>query len=178
MFTTERLRLRAYKPADKDRILELYNDPRVAVYITHGFVVPVNADKIDYIMKMINDSVMFCIVEELETESFVGFSAFLPISENKNRNVTWGISISPDHWRKGYGEEIGRFMVAYAFRHLASHRVSLSVVDGNDRAIALYKRIGFVEEGRIRKLVWFDGGWRDLIHMGILDDEWAVLKQG
>lgn len=36
---------------------------------------------------------------------------------------------------------------------------------------------GFVEEGRHRKIVWIDGGWRDTIFMGILEDEWAVLKQ-
>ncbi|KAG6866271.1 hypothetical protein C0991_006367, partial [Blastosporella zonata] len=140
MFTSERLRFRAFQQTDKDHILELYNDPRVSVYITHGFVVPVNAERIEHIWKMISDAVMFCMVEELETGSVVGFSVFLPVSEQKSRNSSWGVALSPSHWHKGYGEEIGKFMVDYAFRHLASHRVSLTVVDGNDRAIALYKR--------------------------------------
>ncbi|KAG6808995.1 hypothetical protein H0H92_002062 [Tricholoma furcatifolium] len=141
MFTTERLLYRAYRPTDQERILSLYNDPKVAPYITHGFVVPVSIDKMEHIMKMIKESVMFCIVEERETGSFVGFTAFLGASANKDRNASWGIALSSSHWRKGYGEEIGKFMVDYAFRSLACHRISLTVVDGNDRAIALYKRL-------------------------------------
>jgi len=179
MFTTERLHFRAYKSSDQASLLALYNDPRVVTTMTEGFVVPVNTEgsKFDHVMKLVKESVMFCILEELKTGSFVGFTLFLPVNEHKNRNATWGIALLPNHWHKGYGWEIGSFMIDYAFRHLASHRVTLTVFDGNDRAVALYKRIGFVEEGRTRKLVWYDGGWRDLIHMGILDDEWAVIRQ-
>jgi len=177
MFTTERLRLRAYQPTDEVILLALYNDPLVASNITHDFVVPVNSDRFDHVKKLIKESAMFCIIEELQSGFFVGFTLFLPVNEHKNRNATWGIALLPSHWHKGYGWEVGSFMVDYAFRHLASHRVTLTVVDGNDRAVALYKRIGFVEEGKTRKLVWINGGWRDLIHMGILEDEWAALKQ-
>ncbi|KAF5382485.1 hypothetical protein D9615_002996 [Tricholomella constricta] len=177
MFTTDRLRFRAYLATDLDDLLGLYNDPRVVTWITEGPIVPVNVDRFDNIMKMVKESIMFCIVEEIDSSLFVGFSAILPEKEPKNRNATFGIAILPKFWHKGYGQEIGNFMVDYAFQHLASHRVSLTVFEGNERAITLYKRIGFVEEGRTRKLVWIDGGWRDLIHMGILDDEWILLKK-
>ncbi|KAF8073854.1 acyl-CoA N-acyltransferase [Lyophyllum atratum] len=177
MFTTKSLHFRAYQPSDQESLLALYNDLRVAPFITHGFVVPVNADRFDHVMKLVKESLMFCILEELETKAFVGFTLIFPVTEHKNRNATWGIALLPNHWHKGYGGEVGYFMVDYAFRHLASHRVTLTVVDGNDRAVALYKRIGFVEEGRMRKLLWMDGGWRDLIHMGILEDEWTTLRQ-
>ncbi|GLB38264.1 putative acetyltransferase (GNAT) domain containing protein [Lyophyllum shimeji] len=178
MFTTQRLRLRAYQPADEANLLALYNDPHIAPNITHRYVVPLNSDRFHHVKKLINDSVMFCILEELESGTFAGFTLFMPVNgTEKNRNATWGIALCPSHWYKGYGWEVGNFMVHYAFRHLASHRVTLTVVDGNDRAVALYKRIGFVEEGRTRKLAWINGGWRDLIHMGILENEWAALKQ-
>ncbi|KAF8073853.1 acyl-CoA N-acyltransferase [Lyophyllum atratum] len=177
MFSTERLRFRAYQHSDQDNLLALYNDPRVVTYITEGPVIPLSADRFDKIRPMITDSVMFCIVEALDGGAFIGFSAILPVNEHKIRNATFGIAIMPKFWSKGYGWEIGNFMVDHAFHHLASHRVSLTVFEGNDRAIGLYKRIGFVEEGRTRKLVWIDGGWRDLIHMGILDDEWIALKE-
>lgn len=40
---------------------------------------------------------------------------------------------------------------------------------------------GFVEEGRLRKSVWWDGEWKDIILMAILEDEWfercSRLKQ-
>ncbi|KAG5654261.1 hypothetical protein H0H81_005504 [Sphagnurus paluster] len=177
MFTTERLRFRAYEPSDQANLLALYNDPLVAVSITHGFLVPTSAECVDNIMKMVKDSLMFCILEEINSGAFVGFTLFLPVRDHKDRNATWGIALAHEHWHKGYGGEAANFMVDYAFRHLASHRVTLTVVEGNERAVALYKRIGFVEEGRTRKLVWVDGGWQDLIQMGILDEEWSQRQK-
>lgn len=32
---------------------------------------------------------------------------------------------------------------------------------------------GFVEEGRQRKAIWRNGGWKDVIIMGLLIDDWA-----
>ncbi|KAG6918326.1 hypothetical protein DXG01_015184 [Tephrocybe rancida] len=177
MFTTERLYFRAYRPSDQEPLLSLFNDTRVMTYFTEGPIVPRSIDKFDKILSLVHDSVMFCIVEELDNGAFIGLATLLPDANPKNREANFGIAILPPFWSKGYGLEMGNFMVDYAFRHLASHRVSLTVFEGNDRAIALYKKLGFVEEGRIRKLVWIDGGWRDRIHMGILDEEWAALKE-
>jgi len=141
MFTTERLHLRAYKASDIDNLLLLYNDPLVATYITEDFVVPRHVNNFDKIIQMVNNSVMFCIVEEQNSGVFVGWSAILPMSDAKNRNATWGLAFLPKFWSKGYGMEVGNFLIDYAFRCLAMHRVSLTVFEGNDRAIALYKRM-------------------------------------
>ena len=33
---------------------------------------------------------------------------------------------------------------------------------------------GFIEEGRVRKAVWMDGKWLDVVEMSILEEEfWA-----
>lgn len=36
---------------------------------------------------------------------------------------------------------------------------------------------GFKEEGRIRKGVWIEGAWEDIILMGILEEEWVSDNQ-
>ncbi|TFK40592.1 acyl-CoA N-acyltransferase [Crucibulum laeve] len=54
-------------------------------------------------------------------------------------------------WGKGYDTEVTRFLVNYAFKNLAVHRISLGVFDSNAGAMKLYKKIGFIEEGRKRK---------------------------
>ena len=51
-------------------------------------------------------------------------------------------------------------------------RVWLDVLDDNPRAIASYRKSGFVEEGRMRAHYWHDGEHHDAIVMGILRDEW------
>jgi len=35
---------------------------------------------------------------------------------------------------------------------------------------------GFLEEGRKRGGNWAEGHWEDIIYMGVLEEEWAALK--
>lgn len=141
MFNTKRLHLRAYRASDLENILSLYNNPHVAPHITHDFVVPRSNDNFDKIIQRLKDSLMFCIVEDLDGGSFVGFSVIFSMIPPKDRNATYGIALLPEFWHQGYGYEVGEFMIGYAFRSLASHRVSITVWEGNHRAIILYKRM-------------------------------------
>lgn len=75
----------------------------------------------------------------------------------------------------GYGTEAMRVLAKFAFEDLNLHRLSLRVLDFNGRAIAAYKKVGFVEEGRERQSALIDGKWHDDILMGLLADE-AVLS--
>ncbi|KAG1743328.1 acyl-CoA N-acyltransferase [Suillus paluster] len=94
----------------------------------------------------------------------------------KNRDGLFGIGMLPKFWGKGYGTEATKFIVDHAFRVLGVQRVSLNVLEGNEAAIAVYKKckaIGFKEEGRKRRANWHDGHWEDGLSMGVLDEEWA-----
>jgi diaminopimelate decarboxylase len=62
--------------------------------------------------------------------------------------ATLGIAVSADH----RGQGIGRALMAEAFRWArtsAVEKIMLSVYPHNHAAIALYRRFGFVEEGRL-----------------------------
>jgi RimJ/RimL family protein N-acetyltransferase len=52
-------------------------------------------------------------------------------------------------------------------------RIWLEVSGANERGIRCYRACGFVEEGRMRAHIWNDGAYRDLVHMGILREEWT-----
>lgn len=56
------------------------------------------------------------------------------------------------------------------------HRISLKVFSFNDRAIRLYTKIGFQEEGNSRQSLFRNGQWHDIIHMGILQNEYLRNK--
>jgi hypothetical protein len=49
------------------------------------------------------------------------------------------------------------------------------VLDFNARALACLRACGFVEEGREREGVPFEGSWHDLVVMGVLDREFAAF---
>src|SRR5262245_61997852 len=69
-----------------------------------------------------------------------------------NRTCELGITIGDrDYWSKGYGREVVRLLVDYAFRLLNMNRVWLTTNAGNERAIRSYSACGFREEGRLRE---------------------------
>jgi diamine N-acetyltransferase len=67
-----------------------------------------------------------------------------------------------------------RLVKAAAFDELGAHRLWLDVKPFNDRARALYRSEGFVEEGVLRgALLEPDGTFQDLVVMSLLRPEWA-----
>jgi len=77
------------------------------------------------------------------------------------------------HLGKGYGAEAASEVLQFAFGPLALHRISVRVLAFNERAIRLYRRLGFVEEGREREAAHVDGAWRDDLIMGLLSHEFS-----
>jgi len=79
-----------------------------------------------------------------------------------------GMMVAAD-WR---GRGVGTALVAAALewaRARGLHKLTLSVFPHNEAAIALYRKFGFVEEGRrIRHIRRTNGELWDLIEMGLL----------
>ncbi|MET9661369.1 GNAT family protein [Streptomyces sp. NPDC006510] len=72
----------------------------------------------------------------------------------------YGITIGADHRRNGYAAEAVLLLLRYAH---------------NEASLALHRRLGFVEEGRLRDHVFLAGRHQDLVMMGMLAAEFAQL---
>ncbi len=69
------------------------------------------------------------------------------------------------------GRGVGTALLGEALRWSAGrglHRVELTVMAHNTRAIALYQRMGFVTEGRARECLLIDGRYVDELTMALL----------
>ena len=73
---------------------------------------------------------------------------------------------------KGHGTEAVQLLLNHAFRDLNLHRVYLHVFAGNEAALRVYEKVGFVKEGVLRRAAHIDGQYVDVVVMGILADEW------
>ena len=94
--------------------------------------------------------------------------------DTHSRSTSFGLSIfDPSDRGKGYGRDAVRVLVDYAFRLRNLRRVWLTVFADNEAAVNTYRKLGFVEEGRLRQHVWNDGAYRDWLYMGLLDEEWS-----
>jgi hypothetical protein len=57
------------------------------------------------------------------------------------------------------------------------HRIELDVYEYNPRAIKVYKRLGFKQEGIKREHNLYKGNYYDTLHMGLLKKEWKQIKK-
>ena len=106
----------------------------------------------------------------------VGVVRLAPI-DTANRSARFGIGIlDPDRLGQGLGTAATRLALGWGFDHLGLHRVSLTVLAENTRAIAAYTRCGFVVEGLFRDTLYRDGIWHDDLSMAILKPRWTVLE--
>ncbi|KAJ7598452.1 acyl-CoA N-acyltransferase [Mycena floridula] len=173
MFTTEQLRLRGYRTSDSENLMAMMTDASIMATSSNNYLVPRPQSTIEKYLDGFQQALMFVVIETKDSAIFVGVSSLRLEDDNpKNRDVLFGVALKPSFWNMGYGKEITRFMVDHAFRHLGMHRVSLTVYEWNPIAFEMYRKIGFIEEGRRRKSNWTPDGWQDTISMGILAEEW------
>ena len=85
----------------------------------------------------------------------------------KGKSAEVGIGIGePGLWGRGLGREALGLLVRHLVDDLGLHRITLSVLVYNDRAIASYKASGFEVEGIERDAVMTDRGtWADDVKM-------------
>lgn len=78
---------------------------------------------------------------------------------------------------KGYGTDAMSTLLRYLFHQRGLHRVGLSVIASNERAIRRYTKTGFSIEGRYRDDIYFDGRFHDQLAMSILRPEFDARRQ-
>jgi RimJ/RimL family protein N-acetyltransferase len=95
-----------------------------------------------------------------------------------SREAFIGLGIGEhEFWGKGYGTDVMKVMLRYAFTEVNLHRVSLIVFGYNPRAVRSYEKAGFQHEGRIRQILNREGKRWDMLSMGILREDWLELNQ-
>jgi [ribosomal protein S5]-alanine N-acetyltransferase len=110
----------------------------------------------------------------LGTDTLIGGTGLHRISW-LHRHAEWGIFIGDTaQWGKGYGREVARAMLRYAFQTLNLHRVFLRVNADNERGVRAYEAAGYRREGVMRQAVFVDGAYVDQVVMSVLRPEWAV----
>jgi len=83
-----------------------------------------------------------------------------------------------EFWGKGYGTDMMKLCLQYAFLELCVARVSLGLHEYNPRALKSYEKCGFRLEGRTRQDVMREGKRTDSLWMGILREEWLQRQNG
>lgn len=120
----------------------------------------------EIILNNYNDPNKLMVVTEVDG-NIVSFSNVHAGERKRNRHVgEIGISILPEFRGVGLGTAIMQTMIEWAVAHPVIEKLALGVWAANKRAIRLYEKMGFVEEGRkIKEVKYADGTYDDCICM-------------
>jgi RimJ/RimL family protein N-acetyltransferase len=116
-------------------------------------------------------------IHALTDERLIGLIGLYTIYPSQ-REAFMGIQIGErDYWGRGYGTDALQALLRYAFDELNLQRISLSLLEGNERARRSYEKCGFRYEGRERQAWTYDGRRWDEIFMGLLHEEWKTMRK-
>jgi diamine N-acetyltransferase len=175
VLTGPNVTLRALRDDDVDRMLAWLNDPLVVGMASFRPWAPLDATSwrarvAEDLAKPTGTAAWFAI--EVGGE-LIGECGLWRIDGDAGR-AELGITIGDQAmWGKGHGREAVGLLLGYAFRTRNLRRVFLETHAANPRAIASYRACGFVEEGRLREHIWYDGEYVDVVVMGLLRSEWS-----
>jgi RimJ/RimL family protein N-acetyltransferase len=173
-----RVRLRELREADLPTLSAWMADPRITPYQLAGPPHPRPASVVTETIKGWNANegmdCGYCIVT-LDDDQLVGHAALFDIRP-KDRCGTVGIFLGPEYHGSGFGSDALQVLIRYGFTELGLHRIELDVLGFNTRAMAAYRKVGFVEEGRRRAAVYRNGTWHDDVKMGMLRSEWDARQ--
>src|SRR5215831_3148623 len=97
--------------------------------------------------------------------TFVGSLELHPWSvSRRNGSASFGMGIlHPDYVGRGYGREALTLFLDWCFRVQNFRRIWLGCWANNERAIRLYRRLGFIEEARERQAQYVNGQFTDIL---------------
>lgn len=85
-----------------------------------------------------------------------------------NKNIYIGADLHKDYRGKGLAYESYLKFIPFLFKEFDLHKISLEVLETNQRAINLYEKLGFEFEGVKRDEVFKNGVWINSVMMSII----------
>lgn len=177
MIIGERVRLRAIEEDDLPRYVEWFNDKEVIRGLNQFLPMSLaeerkwfeDQQKVDRLERP-----MAIDVKEGDAWRHIGGCGLFAF-DHQVRRAEFGITIGDkSYWDQGLGSEATRLILDFGFNTLNLQKIMLRVYEYNHRAQQVYAKLGFVEEGRLRRDRFFDGKYYDTILMGILREEWQA----
>ncbi len=161
--------IRLIDKCDSEFLINLRSDPDVYNNLgTHAFLNSITQDEfVNYVSKA--DKMKYFIFENENCDK-IGLIRMTEI-DRVNRSVCVGADIAKEFRGKGLARAIYCGILQITFNTWGMNRAWLLVLESSKIAYELYKKVGFIEEGRQRNAIFKNGKFEDYILMGILQSE-------
>ncbi len=164
------IRLRAVEESDLARISELFNDRDVLSFLDQVVFPQASTGTREWWESTRNQPGQQLFAISTRAGELVGVCDLRAVND-RSRWAELGIWVGKPYWGQGYGTDAVRTVCRFAFREMNLQRVELHVHETNLRGIHAYEKVGFKEEGRLRRSHFVGGTYVDTLVMGLLDDD-------
>lgn len=182
MIIGERIRFRGIEKEDLPYFVKWLNDPEVK----HGLslITPLSlAEEEEWFAGLLKKppfekplAIEIQPDPQVDEWIFVGNFSFFGI-DWINRYAEIGIHIGEkEYWNQGFGTKAMELILKHGFEDLNLHRLWLRVFESNHRAIRVYEKAGFKNEGKFREGQFLDGKYVDVMIMSVLKTEMKATK--
>ena len=168
------IRLRRPKPGDSPHLYQWINNAELVVMNSPYRPIP-QVEHDHWFSRLNTDSTCsFFMIEEVQNGLVLG-SCQLTNIHAVHKTAELQIRIGRlDYQNRGLGTQAVRLLAHYGFYELGLHRIALHVFSSNLRAISVYKKIGFQQEGLLREAVLIEGRRTDVLIFSLLRDEFCI----
>lgn len=90
----------------------------------------------------------------------------------------YGLAIRPSQRRQGYASEAIGLVLRYYFHERRYQKVNAEVYGFNEPSIRLHERLGFVQEGRLHRMIYSGGQFHDALIYGMTREEFEAQDWG
>ncbi|WP_338470962.1 GNAT family protein [Niallia sp. XMNu-256] len=169
----EEIVLRAIEQEDTQLLKDLINDPEIEKMVV-GWSFPVSSNQqINWINSLGNDRYNVRFIIDINNVGAVGVVSLTRI-DYKNGTATINIKLKKeDNIRnKGIGFKAITMLIDYAFNQLNLNCLVANILNYNTASQKLFEKSGFLLEGTLRKRVFKNGAYQDLLSYSLLKSDY------
>lgn len=97
--------------------------------------------------------------------------ATLHSRDQKNGTFGFGVAVYRDYRGQGYAVDAVGILLKYGFWEQRYQKCNSVCFHTNEASIRMHKKLGFIEEGRIRRNCFFNGQYHDDVLFGMTREE-------
>ena len=179
--TTARLTLRPFTEADAEPLFEHARNPNVTrftLWEAHQSVGDTIAFVRDYALLRYREGTAepYAITIDPDPRPVGACGCFWAAKPHQTMEL--GYWLGEAFWGRGITAEACRAVLTFAFAEYGPERIQARVIDGNRASARVLAKLGFRDEGTLRRSLLRRGNFEDVRMYAALRDEWPGVPPG
>lgn len=164
--------LTAVERKSLSQLMSWRNSPSLRRYFREYRDISTDMQELWYNTRVLgNDKQVDFEIHDNDTGKLIGHCGLYYISWT-NRTAELTVYIGDQTYRcGGYGKDALTLLMDYAFYTLNLNKVWCEVFS-NNAAVHVYRKLGFIDEGKLRQHHYEDGEYLDCYMLGLLRSDW------